>query len=506
MTSLPELRTVAVVLAGGSGSRVGLEIPKQLLKVAGRTIIEHTVEALHACDEVSEIVVVMAQDFVADAEQMLLRDHLPKVTRVIPGGSNRSESTQRALAALGDEECNVLLHDAVRPLVSRRVVRDCVQALRTHEAIDVATPSADTIVRVDEDENIADIPDRRLLRRGQTPQGFRLSVIRRAYELAEADGRFTATDDCGVVLHYLPEVPIHVVPGDEQNMKVTYPVDLFLMDKLFQLSSHGAVPRDDADHARLLSGKTVVVLGGSYGIGADIARLATAAGCRVFSFGRSTTGTHVEDPASVEAALRSAHAETGRIDAVVLTAALLRKGRLVGMDAESVRHQVDVNFVAPVNVARAAHPYLLATAGHLLLFTSSSYTRGRADYALYSSTKAALVNLTQALADEWLADGIRVNVLNPERTRTPMRLEAFGDEPDHTLLDSGAVAATALDVLSADLTGQVFDVRLPSSSAVGPDPRVPEADVIARAISEVEAAAELDALETGHALPRLPGS
>ena len=496
MTSPSRLRTVAVVLAGGSGSRVGLTLPKQLLKVAGRTIIEHTVEALHVCDEIDEILVVMAQDHLHDAQRLLVRDSLPKVTRVLPGGSDRSASTQAALEALGDEECNVLFHDAVRPLVSRRVVRDCVRALETHEAIDVATPSADTIVRVDGDDNIADIPDRKWLRRGQTPQGFRLSVIRRAYELAEADGRFTATDDCGVVLHYLPEVPIHVVAGDEQNMKVTYPVDLFLMDKLFQLSSHAAAPHSEAEHARRLAGKTLVVLGGSYGIGADIARLATAAGCNVVSCGRSTTGTHVERSESVEQALKSAYEQTGRIDAVVLTAAMLVKGSLTEMDPESVAHQVAVNFMAPVHVARAAHPYLAKTKGHLLFFTSSSYTRGRADYALYSSTKAAVVNLTQALADEWLADGVSVNVLNPERTRTPMRLEAFGDEPGHTLLESDAVAASALDVLVGDLTGHVFDVRLPSSSADGVDPRVPEADEIAQSLSAVETAAELDSLRT----------
>jgi 2-C-methyl-D-erythritol 4-phosphate cytidylyltransferase len=197
----PVLRTVAVVLAGGSGTRVGLNVPKQLLKVAGRTIIEHTVEALHACDEVSEILVVMAEDHIPVAERLLLRPNLPKVTRILAGGSDRASSTRRAVEALGDEECNVLFHDAVRPLLSRRVVQDCVKALQTYEAVDVAIPVVDTIVRVDRGAEVVDIPDRSRFRRGQTPQGFRLSVIRRAYELWEADGAFTATDDCGVVLH-----------------------------------------------------------------------------------------------------------------------------------------------------------------------------------------------------------------------------------------------------------------------------------------------------------------
>jgi 2-C-methyl-D-erythritol 4-phosphate cytidylyltransferase len=326
------LPTVAVVLAGGSGSRVGLGVPKQLLKVAGRTIIEHSVAALHDCDEVDEIVVVMTPEFAPEVQALLVRADLPKVTRVLPGGADRNASTRAALASLGEQECNVLFHDAVRPLLSSRVVRDCVEALQTYEAVDVAIPSADTIVRVDDDEQVVEIPDRSHLRRGQTPQGFRLSVIRRAYAIAAGDPTLHATDDCGVLLHCLPEVPIYVVPGDEQNLKVTYPVDLFLADKLFQLSSHRVAPATPEQHAERLAGTTMVIFGGSYGIGADIDRLATAAGCRVFSFARSMTGTHVERSEDIAQALAMAHAETGRIDCVVLTAAVLDRGRALTPD------------------------------------------------------------------------------------------------------------------------------------------------------------------------------
>ena len=101
----------------------------------------------------------------------------------------------------------------------------------------------------------------------------------------------------------------------------------------------------------------------------------------------------------------------------------------------------------------------------MLLFTSSSYTRGRSGYSLYSSAKAATVNLTQALADEWAGDGVRVNCVNPERTATPMRTKAFGDEPAGSLLDSEAVARTSLDVMVSDFNGHVIDVRRDSPSA-----------------------------------------
>ena len=121
-----------------------------------------------------------------------------------------------------------------------------------------------------------------------------------------------------------------------------------------------------------------------------------------------------------------------------------------------------------MHIARAAFPYLAQTGGQLLLYTSSSYTRGRAEYSLYSSTKAATVNLTQALADEWSEDGVRINCINPERTQTPMRAKAFGEEPAGSLLSSDKVARTSVDVLLSDLTGHVIDVRREDLSGPGP--------------------------------------
>jgi ribitol-5-phosphate 2-dehydrogenase (NADP+) / D-ribitol-5-phosphate cytidylyltransferase len=487
MTDAARLRTVAVVLAGGTGSRVGLDLPKQLLKVAGQTVIEHTVEALQDCPEIDEIIVMMAPDRLQEAEELLLhKPRLPKVTQVLPGGADRNESTRAALPAIGPDECNVLFHDAVRPLLPAHVIRACVEALARYEAVDVAINSADTIIRVDADGCIVEIPDRSQLRRGQTPQGFRLSTIRRAYELAAADPEFHATDDCGVVLRYLPDVPIYVVPGDELNMKVTYPIDLFLVDKLFQLGSHFAQKRTDAEVADLMRDRTIVVFGGSSGIGRDVADLATKMGSRVYSFSRSTTGTYIEQAETVGQALRDVAAETGRIDAVVVTAAQLATGRLSAMSDAEVLQQVGVNLLGPINVARAAEQYLRESNGHLVLFTSSSYTRGRAHYALYSATKAAVVNLAQALADEWSDDGVHVNVVNPERTRTPMRVAAFGDEPEETLLKSEAVAATVLDLLSSDMTGHVIDVRRTDAEFES------EADRVAEATAEAMREAALD--------------
>lgn len=457
---MTELRTVAVILAGGTGTRVGLSIPKQLIKIAGKTIIEHTIAAFQASPHIDEIVVLMAPGHLDPVRAVVASGGYDKVTQILEGGETRNETTSRALAALGPDECNVLFHDAVRPLVSQTIITDCVRALEQYEAVDTAIPSADTVVQVDDTDGcIVDVLPRHLLRRGQTPQAFRASVIRRAYERAWEDPDFTATDDCTVVLRYLPEVPIIVVSGHERNMKVTEPIDVYIADKLFQLHSADTPEQlDDERYRQALEGKVMVVFGGSYGIGGDIADLARSFGADVHTFSRSATGTHVDRRDDVAAAATTVLEKAGRVDFVVNTAGILPIGDLAETSEETIWAATEVNYLAPIFISQEFQPHLAASGGSLLLFTSSSYTRGRKGYSLYSSAKAAVVNLTQALADEW-AGSVRVNCVNPERTGTPMRTKAFGDEPPGTLLESSVVARRSLDVMLSTQTGHVIDIR-----------------------------------------------
>ncbi len=466
------LSNVAVLLAGGLGAGVGWDLPKQLIKIAGRPILDHTLAALHNHPLVDEVVIVMAAGHL-DSVHAIVRDgSYGKVVAILEGAETRNGSTLRALEWLGERECNLLLHDAVRPLVTPRIVTECFEALDRCQAVDVAIPSADTIIEVSGANMVAAIPPRANLRRGQTPQGFRASLIKKAYALAQRDPEFVATDDCTVVLRYLPDEPIAVVRGDERNMKVTDPIDVYVADKLFQLMSRDLPPpgTDDAYRAAL-SGKVMVIFGGSYGIGGDIAQLAAKFGATVCAFSRSSTNTRVERRADIAAAARQALAEAGHIDFVVNTAGVLPRGTLLETSEETVYSATETNYLAPVFIAQELFPHLKQANGSMLLFTSSSYTRGRGGYALYSSAKAAVVNLTQALADEWAADGVRINCVNPERTATPMRARAFGQEPSDSLLDSAAVARTSLDVLLAPHTGQIVEIRKadPFARVLDPD-------------------------------------
>ncbi len=237
------MRMVAVVLGGGVGQRLGAGMPKQLLTLGGRTLVEWCVAAFETAPGIDEILVVMARGYTGQVEA-LLGDRYPKVTAVIEGGRDRADSVRAALAAIASREpgdCGVLLHDAARPLVDQRIIADCVAALRVHDAAGVAVPASDTMV-VTGNGVMQSMPRRETLHRCQTPQCFRLSVISRAHELAAADPGFSPTDDCGVVMRYLPDVPVHIVPGSERNIKVTYPQDLAVAEALLSSGLSSAPP------------------------------------------------------------------------------------------------------------------------------------------------------------------------------------------------------------------------------------------------------------------------
>lgn len=453
-------RNIAIILAGGVGSRLGMSTPKQFFKVAGKMVVEHTIDVFERNQHIDEIAIVSNPALVADFENIVLRNKWRKVKKILKGGAERYYSSLSAITAYQNEDANLIFHDAVRPLVSQRIIDDVVKALDTHRAVNVAVPSADTIIEVDGDF-ITNIPDRSRLRRGQTPQAFDRQLISDAYDKALKDPNFRTTDDCGVVRTYLPEEPIFVVRGEESNMKLTYREDTYMMDKLFQLKS--TEPNDVQIGADSFRRKVAVVFGGSYGIGKNIVEMLEQSGAHVHSFSRSATHTDVGDDNQVALALSAVEQKEGHIDYVINTAGVLNREPLASMEYDTILKAVQTNYMGTVNVALRSRPYLQRTRGKLIFFTSSSYTRGRAFYSIYSSTKAAIVNFVQAVAQEWDADGISINCINPERTKTPMRQQNFGVEPDETLLMPERVAEATLRTLLTDCTGQVIDVRRPAA-------------------------------------------
>ena len=221
---MEKTKVIAILLAGGSGSRFGADRPKQFLEVNGCTVLEHSIRAFHGSPLIDEMVVITRADFVDEVKQ--IASAYPKVKHVRPGGKERYHSTLSALEVCTGADDLLLIHDAVRPLVSEAIISRCIHALEEYDAIGVAMPSTDTIVRVDENDCIVETLPRVVLRNMQTPQGFRQRVLRQAFDLGLADPNFAPTDDCGVVRTYLPHIPIKIVEGEATNIKITYPKDL----------------------------------------------------------------------------------------------------------------------------------------------------------------------------------------------------------------------------------------------------------------------------------------
>ena len=228
------MSTVGVILAAGSGSRTGLSTPKQFLPLGGKTVLEHSVQTFHNHPGIDELVIVVHKDYIDQVQSIVKQNGWNKVKAVLPGGKERYDSSLVAVRAYADRPDTVMLfHDAARPLVSERIITDTLNAMKTYNAVDVAIPAVDTIVQCNrEGTYMTSIQDRSLLWRMQTPQGFRQKTIARAYDIALKDPQFTATDDCGTVLRYLPEEKVGIVRGSERNIKLTYAADVSLLEFL----------------------------------------------------------------------------------------------------------------------------------------------------------------------------------------------------------------------------------------------------------------------------------
>lgn len=453
------MKNIAVILAGGSGQRLGDSTPKQLLKLAGKQVIEHTIAVFQNHPMIDEIVVVSNPDYIRDIENISIRNNYTKLKKILAGGKERYHSSLSAIQAFS-EEVNLIFHDAVRPLLNDRIITDCIIALEKYNAVDVAISTTDTIIQVNDNEEIEQIPQRSKLRNGQTPQAFKRSTIEFAYEKALKDPDFKTTDDCGVVLKYLPNEPIFVVKGEQFNMKLTYKEDLFLLDKLFQLKTiaHQNItitPKASKE----LRGKVVVIFGGSYGIGKEINTICEECGAHIYSFSR-LNGVDVSNAPIVNKILKDVFNKEGRIDYVINTAGVLNKQPLNNMTYDEIITSINVNYLGSIIVAKESFPYLKESKGCLLLYTSSSYTRGRSMYSLYSSSKAAIVNFVQAMSEEWYDYGARINCINPERCKTPMRIKNFGIEPEGTLLDPKIVGVVSVNTLFTLMTGEIIDVKI----------------------------------------------
>ena len=235
MTSVIPMQNIAIILAGGSGRRVGGSIPKQFFKINGKTILEHSLNKFESLACIDEIIVVVHASWLEECRNIIVSSHFQKVRRIIAGAKERYDSVLCALENYKTTDCNILIHDAVRPAVSPRIIQEVAENLKEYAAVNVAIPATDTIIQTDPGHTfITAIPERKYLYQVQTPQGFHLQTLRQAYAKALSDPHFITTDDCSVIHKYLPQEKIKIVKGENSNIKFTYPEDLTLLEQLLK--------------------------------------------------------------------------------------------------------------------------------------------------------------------------------------------------------------------------------------------------------------------------------
>ncbi|MDL2227839.1 2-C-methyl-D-erythritol 4-phosphate cytidylyltransferase [Bacteroidales bacterium OttesenSCG-928-K03] len=225
---------IAIILAGGTGSRIGENSPKQFIKIAEKSIIEHSINAFEKNDNVDKISIVINKDYHAECNAIIKENNYKKIDKIINGGKERYESSFNAVKAYEDlDDCNLIFHDSARPLVSQRIIDETVAALKNYNAVSVAIPTTDTIYKINTTEKtLESVLDRSKIFCAQTPQAFKISIIREAYKLFFESSNFVATDDCGIVSRFLPNEKIYIVTGDIKNMKITYKEDIDIAEKL----------------------------------------------------------------------------------------------------------------------------------------------------------------------------------------------------------------------------------------------------------------------------------
>ncbi len=225
------MKKVAIIFAGGTGQRMGAEVPKQFMKVQGRDIIVHTIEKFDVNDNIDEIIVCCIEDWIPYLNKLVTRYDLEKVVSIIPGGDSGQDTIFRGLQEAKNRYDNaiVLIHDGVRPLITEETIDKCVEAVEQYgSAITVEAAKETPVISYDGD-NVEEMPLRKFVYTAKAPQAFYLNDIYNLHIVErqinpEYDG---IVDSCG--LFFKNGIKCHLVEGNAGNVKVTTPEDFITL-------------------------------------------------------------------------------------------------------------------------------------------------------------------------------------------------------------------------------------------------------------------------------------
>lgn len=226
-----------VILAGGVGRRMGGgEKPKQFFNIGGKPIIIHTIEKFALINDFEEVLVVCPKEWMEYTRE-LIGKYLPSKSHIVvlEGGATRNETLMNSVNYIEekgnlDDETVIVTHDAVRPFVTRRIIKDNIAAMKNCDACDTVIPATDTIVESLDNDKISQIPDRKYLYQGQTPQTFKALKLRDMYNDLSSEEKEILTDAAKIFV--IKGQQVQLIDGETFNIKITYPYDLTVAEAL----------------------------------------------------------------------------------------------------------------------------------------------------------------------------------------------------------------------------------------------------------------------------------
>lgn len=227
------------ILAGGTGTRMDKHnIPKQFIDLCGKPVIIHTIERMLEIKEFEYLYIAIHPNFKDYLKEILIEFNLGDNERIkiIDGGKERVDSVQNVINAVYEfnhnEDDIIVLHDAVRPFTSIRILKDCIQAAIDYGATIATIPAVDTMLVSKDGEFLDDVPDRKTILHGQAPDGFRLGVLKKAIEMLTPQERSYITGTAQICC--VKGFPVRVIKGDVENMKITVEQDLLMAEKIYR--------------------------------------------------------------------------------------------------------------------------------------------------------------------------------------------------------------------------------------------------------------------------------
>jgi ribitol-5-phosphate 2-dehydrogenase (NADP+) / D-ribitol-5-phosphate cytidylyltransferase len=441
----------AIILMGGEGVRFGSPLPKQLHRVGGQPVFIHTLKQFLRLNIWDRIILPTPLKWheVVKKELESLKTHIP--ISVIAGGSTRQESSYLSLLSCPLDTEYVVIHDAVRPFVSPSILQDNIDGAISHLAVDTCIPSADTLIHSVKGEFIDTIPNRQEFLRGQTPQSFSFPLIMKAHKTAIEDKVKNSSDDCSLVTRM--QLPVKIIKGSEYNIKITTELDLFLAERLLYNTLEDA-PLSEKNN---LEGKTFAVTGATGDIGKALCERLIELGATPISISKTaeTFSANLTNYEETEALFETIHAKYGPLDGIINSIGTFEVKDFSLLSKTEIDETIASNLTSVIYCCKCTK---LKEGAHIINISSSSYSKGRGEYPIYSASKAAVVNFTQALAET--RQDLKVNVIVPQRTKSALREKNFPKENPALLLNPKEVADTITNLLSTSaLTGSIVEVR-----------------------------------------------